>query len=349
MTYTPKIRALFVGILAVLFYTCAVLYIDSGAGVIDEATGLVNLPDESPVLVSILMKGPITMSNLNPLREITNRVENYRKTKRASNRRDVTGEVETGHLKPKVRKKTVLLKYDPRQKKSKVMIVQTDESVLGPGREALQDYVADTKRLIEAANCPEKEMENLLNGGRFRKMSLRFYPSGIFQEDIEQEAAIEYYQKRAHGATVDRAFQAAKYKTFHVALDYYRLTRRYIAEVDCNCDQCYFGRPSECLNGVPVIRPQIDEIDLDRTLENGQLVTDLIALETPDKYQDWQWIMSQMALIYESCLDWRDVRIIDGLREGKTEGEIGSEIRLNQSNISRRLTAIGERFLSIEQ
>ena len=366
MTYTPKIRALFVGILAALSYAGTLLYIDSGAGVTYTTTELVNFEAESSVLTVNHNKGITVMSNINPVEEINKRVakirksllsmiehaspDNYRKTKRASNRRDVTGEVPTSHLKPKLKKKTVILKYDPRKKKSHVLVVETDQSVLGEGRENLKGYVEDTQRIIDSSNCPEKEMESLLNAGRFRRMSMRFYPTGIFQEDIEFVAATEYYNKRAHGATVDRAFQAAKYKAFHVALEYYRLNRRYKQQDGCDCANCYFGRPSQCLNGVPVIRPQIEVLSIDRTLENGQLVSDLIALETPDRYQDWQWVMFQMALLYESCHDWRDVKIIDGKRQGETLKEIAHSLGWKSHKaVQKRLTAIGDRFLSIEQ
>ena len=192
-------------------------------------------------------------------------------------------------------------------------------------------------------------MESLLNAGRFRKMAARFYSYGLFREDIEFVAAVEWYDYRKHGSTVGRCFQAAKFKAFHTALEYYRLNRRYEAAEYCDCEQCYFGRPSQCLNGVPVVRPQIDEISLDSRLANGQLVIEMIALEVPDKYQDRQWMMSQVALLYESCNDWRDVRIIDGLRQGKTQEEVGSGMNMTQQGTSKRLTAIGERFLLIEQ
>ena len=276
-------------------------------------------------------------------------IKDHIKSKRTRKPIDITGEIETDYLQPKIEKKTVILKYDPKEKRSKVMIVKTDKSILGEGRETLVDYSQETKRLIDTSNSPEKEMENLLNAGRFRRMSNRFQPGGLFQEDIEYEAAIEYYTNRKQGHTIARSFMAAKFKAFHIALEYYRLNRRYDPKEDCECDNCCLGRPSKCLNGIPVIRPEIDEISIDSTRSNGQLVSDLIALETPDKYQDWTWTMRQIKTLYEICNDWRDKRIIDGLREGINQKDIATDINATQQTVSKRLHGISERFLALDE
>jgi len=229
------------------------------------------------------------------------------------------------------------------------MIVETDKSVLGESRESLIGYSQETTKIIDNSNGPEKEMENLLNAGRFRRMANRFYPNGLFQEDIELEASLEYYTKRKQGHKVAHSFRSAKFKAFHIALEYYQLFRSYEPQKDCDCDNCYYGRRSKCLNGIPVIRPKIDKISIDTILNSGQLVSELIGLEIPDKYQDHLWIRTQIKLLYDCCNDWRDKKIIDGKREGKTNKAIAESLGWKSENsIRNRLNKIGERFLAID-
>lgn len=221
------------------------------------------------------------------------------------------------------------------------------EIEIEPDKDALEMYKLESDKIVNDTHTAKMETIEKMNRGHFRKMANRFIPGGLYCEDMELSIApMEYYKARCKGKTVRESMSIAKRRCFHVALQYYQLKRTYEPMTNCECSECYFGRPSKCLNADPVIIPNIEIVSLDKVLENGELVIETLKVETQyDKYIDMAWLMMQIRRLYHACHDGIDTVIIDGLRNGKTQSEISKTIGVSKQAINKRIKQVGKRFM----
>lgn len=179
--------------------------------------------------------------------------------------------------------------------------------------------------------------------GLFRKFV--FNTPQLWKSEAESEVKKAYYITREKGLSISKARQTAKLEGLEIGLKYsevYKsIKRNYYSPQNCDCSECFAGRSYNCLNGVlkPYI-PKYESLEEVSTKQDLNLILLSQFANKKNKLKAGQFIKR----IYNLCRDETDARIINLTLSGKSQIEIGETVKLDESNIYRRLVKIGVKY-----
>jgi len=187
--------------------------------------------------------------------------------------------------------------------------------------------------------------------GLWFRMSKKSGANSFWIDEVKDEIKQVYYLHRINGFSRSHSRQMAKLESFKLVQIYNEVwkavKRNYEIKQECECSECYFERPFNCLNGQlkPYV-PSYENIESIQTEEklNSVILGQWLKVNDEDSKRSFETFKKRLLKL---CDNEKDVLIIDGLINGQTKNDIAKTVGLRRLAVYNRIAKIATKYQAV--